>query len=43
MRQQSLVKIHQSIVANPGNGLAIACDWRLDLVNFPFALERQMN
>jgi hypothetical protein len=43
MRQQSLVKINQSIVANLGNRLTIARDWRLDLVNFPFAIEPHMN
>jgi hypothetical protein len=39
MNQHLLVKMHQLGVANLGNSYAITCDWRLDLVHFPYAAE----
>jgi hypothetical protein len=44
MNQHPLVKMHQlgtphRCVPNLGNSLAIACDWRLDLVHFLCAAE----
>ena len=34
MNQHLLVKMRQLSVANLGNSLAIACNWRLDLAHF---------
>jgi hypothetical protein len=39
MNQHLLVKMRQLSVANLGNSLAIACNWRLDLAHFPGAAE----
>jgi hypothetical protein len=39
MIQHLLVKMRQLGVANLGNRLANACDWRLDLAHFPYAVE----
>jgi hypothetical protein len=39
MNRHLLVKMCQLGVANLGNSLAIACDWRLELAHFPCAAE----
>ncbi len=39
MNHHMLVIMHQLIVANLANRLAISCDWRLDLAHYNYASE----